>query len=123
MRDGKGPDQKKEESMKIISSQRYTSDETVEAKRDAEDYEVTLGKVITIDGDEYRVLIDGHHSLAAAIADEVDPVYVYATTETCDREYIEDIDEYLESHWIDDNWYDIETGSCIWGWPTEQSAS
>jgi hypothetical protein len=100
--------------MTIISSQRHTDDQIVEAKRAAADYTVTVGKAILIDGETYRVVIDGHHSLAAARADGVEPVIVEATINNCDREAITDIDEYLESHWIDSDWYDIATGQTVW---------
>jgi len=98
----------------IISSQRYTDDATVEAKRAARDYVVTIGKPIEVDGETYRVVIDGHHSMAAAIADGVDPVYVVASAIDCDREAIDDVDDYLDAHYIDDDWYDVATGVCVW---------
>lgn len=98
----------------LISSQRYLSEETVEAKRVSKDYEVTLGKLITVDGVDYRVVIDGHHSLAAANADGVNPTYSIATATECDRESIDDLDQYLESHWIDSDYYDVETGKNVW---------
>lgn len=98
----------------IISSQRHLDDEIVEAKRAAKDYAVTLGKIIVVAGAEYQVVIDGHHSLAAAKADGVAPDYHEATVTECDREGIEDIDTYLQSHWVDSDWYDVETGNNVW---------
>ena len=98
----------------IISSQRHIDDASVETKRKDRDYTVTIGKAIEIDGETYRVVIDGHHSLAAARADGVDPVMVEASVTDCDREAIDDVDDYLESHWIDSDWYDIETGETVW---------
>ena len=97
-----------------ISSQRHLDNEIVEAKRAAKDYEVTLGKVIVVDGTEYQVVIDGNHSLAAARADGVEPVYHDATATECDREGIEDVQRYLEAHWIDSDYYDVETGVNVW---------
>jgi hypothetical protein len=96
--------------MKIISSQRHIDAETVEAKRASGDYVVTLGKVITIDGEDYQVVIDGHHSLAAANLDGVAPEYRIATVTECDREAIEDVEDYLLGHWIDSDYYDVRTG-------------
>jgi len=98
-------------TIKIISSQKYRNEETVNAKRKAADYVVTLGKVINIDGTDCRVLIDGHHSFDAAILEGAEIVVVDANTTTCDREGIEDLDDYLNSHYIDSDWYDVETGS------------
>ena len=98
----------------IISSQRYIDEKIVEAKRAACDYAITIGKEIEIDGETYRVIIDGHHSLAAAHADGVAPQIVEASVSDCDREAIEDVGDYLESHWIDSDWYNIKTGEEIW---------
>ena len=98
----------------IISSQRHIDDSIVEAKRANRDYTVTIGKVIDIDGETFRVVIDGHHSLAAARADGVAPELVEASVADCDREAIDDVDDYLESHWVDSDWYDIETGNKVW---------
>lgn len=97
-----------------ISSQRHLDEEIVEAKRAAKDFDVTLGKVIAVDGVEYQVVIDGHHSLAAAIADGAEPEYHVATVTECDREGIQDVEEYLEAHWVDSDYYNIDTGSSVW---------
>lgn len=97
----------------IISSQKYIDEATVASKRAAADYMVTVGKVITIDGQDYSVLIDGHHSLAAARADGVEPTYRTATVQECDREGIESVEDYLAAHWIDCDWYDVATGKAI----------
>jgi hypothetical protein len=97
-----------------ISSQRYIDDEVVELKRIAKDYNVTLGKVIAVDGIDYQVIIDGHHSLVAAKMDGVDPLYKTATVTECDKEAIADINDYLLSNWIDSSYYDVETGICVW---------
>jgi hypothetical protein len=97
-----------------ISSQRHLDDEIVASKCAAKDYEVTLGKVIVVDGAEYQVVIDGNHSLAAARADGVEPVYRQATVIECDREGIEAVQQYLEAHWIDSDYYDVETGINVW---------
>ena len=97
-----------------ISSQRYIDEDVVEIKRADRDYVVTLGKVIEVDGVEYQIVIDGHHSLAAAITDGVEPIYRTATSTECDREGIEDVHEYLLAHWVDSNYYDVQTGIEIW---------
>lgn len=97
-----------------ISSQRHIDSDVVDAKRAAKDYVVTLGKVIVVDGREYQVVIDGHHSMAAAKADGVAPVYHVATVTESDREGIDDVQQYLESHWIDGDYYDVETGANVW---------
>lgn len=97
-----------------ISSQRHRDEEIIETKRSASDYVVMLGKEIEIDGEVYQIIIDGHHSYEAAMLDGVNPVYVEATATDCDRELIEDLDDYLEAHWVDSPYYNIETGVEIW---------
>lgn len=93
----------------LISSQRFLDDEVVQSKRDAKDYTVTVSPEFEIDDTAYRVIIDGHHSLAAAVADGADPTYI-----ECDDDRIAlldtSIDDYLEANWVDDDWYDINTG-------------
>lgn len=96
-----------------ISSQRYIDDDIVEAKRAAKDYEVTLGKVINIDGQKYQVVIDGHHSLAAAKLDGVEPQWRTATVTENDREGIADIDEYLAAHYVDSSYYNLDTNNDV----------
>jgi len=100
--------------MKIISSQRFLDDAIVDEKRAAGDYTVTLGKIITVDGEEFRVVVDGHHSLAAAKADGVTPEYIFADATMSDKEGIEDTEQYLEAMWIDAEYYSVQTGEVIW---------
>ena len=95
---------------RLISSQRYINDATVEAKRAASDYAVMVGREIEIDGVTCRIVIDGHHSLEAAMLDGVEPEYVYATLQDCDREGIENLDEYLGAHVVDSDYYYIDNG-------------
>ena len=97
----------------IISSQRHLDADIVAVKRSAKDYSITLGKVIEIEGAEYRVLTDGHHSLAAAQLDGVEPVAHITTSTESDREGIEDVTAYLESHWMGDDWYNVMTGERV----------
>ena len=97
-----------------ISSQRYIDDEIVQAKRQAKDYTVTVATITDQDGNDYELVIDGHHSLAAAREDGVEPVYVesdynyQAEVESCG------FDDFLIAKWIDSPYYDIETGKDIW---------
>lgn len=53
----------------IITSQDYLNEEIIEAKRAAQDYSIQVSPEFEIDGVSYRVLLDGHHSLAAALED------------------------------------------------------
>ena len=97
----------------IISSQNYIDDDIVTEKIDNNDYEVLISPSFEIDGKFYSVLLDGHHSLAAARASGVEPVIEKATIQDDHNiSLLEDglIDDYLEVHYIDTDWYDIDTG-------------
>lgn len=97
--------------MTIISSQRYLDEEIVQAKRDDSDYIVTLSPEFEIDGDVVQVVIDGHHSYHAALADGVAPVFVVSTVQDDDRiALLPDVEAYLEVNYVDSDWYDISTG-------------
>lgn len=57
----------------IISSQDFIDDDTVAEKSENKDYSIQLSPEFDIEGKRYRVLLDGHHSLRAAIQDNVMP--------------------------------------------------
>lgn len=62
--------------MIIISSQRHLNESIVEDKRANKDYDVIISPEFEIEGETYAVVIDGHHSLAAAKKDGTEPVYI-----------------------------------------------
>lgn len=99
----------------FISSQRYLDDETVQVKREARDYVVTVSPKFEIDGVVMQAVIDGHHSLAAAEADGVEPEFVVATIQNDDRIALleSSIDDYLEVCYMDSDWYDVATGKGV----------
>lgn len=99
----------------IISSQRYLNDEFVQVKRDARDYVVTVSPEFEIDGVTMQVVIDGLHSLAAALLDGVEPVFEEVTVQEDDRIALLDssVDDYLEANYIEYDWYDIATGERV----------
>jgi hypothetical protein len=100
----------------LISSQRFIDDEILAQKITDQDFEVQLSPVFVIDGEEYQVVMDGHHSYHAAIEAGVEPVYYEQTASENDRINLlnEDIDLFLQACYHDDDWYDIETGVRIW---------
>lgn len=100
----------------LISSQRYIDEETVAQKIEDNDFEVQLSPVFEIDGQEYQVIMDGHHSYHAAIEVGVEPDYTTQTATDNDRILLldTDIDLFLEACHIDSDWYNIETGITIW---------
>lgn len=102
--------------MKTISSQRYLDGAIVAAKQAASDYRVSVSPVFAIDGQEYRVVLNGHHALAAAIADGAAPVYVEMDMRSDDRIALIDssIEDFLAATYIDSAYYDIATGDQVW---------
>lgn len=95
-----------------ISSQRYIDHSIVEAKRADADYAAQFVRIM-IDGVEYDVVVDGHHSIAAAKADGVDVDWEWAADEIV-QEAERDGEAFLAAHHCGDDWYDIETGLTIW---------
>jgi hypothetical protein len=92
----------------IISSQRYLDDNIVATKQD---YTVMITPAITISDIQYQIVLDGHHSLAAAQRDGVEPNYYVATEQDNDVVYnIHNPDLILELCYIDSDYYDINTG-------------
>lgn len=96
----------------IISSQRHIDPEILAAKREARDYVVLLSEPFEVSGESYRVVLDGHHSMAAAREDGVEPEYETADGQQDDARPLlaQSVDDYLAAHWIDSDWYDVETG-------------
>jgi hypothetical protein len=95
-----------------ISSQRYLDDAVVSDKSDAADYSCNYVNV-TVEGIDYRVLVDGHHSLAAALADGVEPDWTHNVTLQQDVDAMGAIG-WLEAHQHDADWYDVVTGVNVW---------
>jgi hypothetical protein len=62
----------------LITNQLRIDPQIVEAKRGTKDYQVQVSPVImdVVTGKQYRVVIDGHHSLEAARLDGVPPELV-----------------------------------------------
>lgn len=100
----------------LISSQSHLDSDIVEAKQAAKDYAITVSPSFEVNGVAFRVLIDGHHSLAAAKADGVEPVVHVATASENDKLLLldESVDAYLEASYMDSDWYSVETGRRIW---------
>jgi len=96
-----------------ISSQRYIDEDVVDEKRKNKDYDVMVSPTFNIDGDPVRVILDGHHSMRAAELDGVKPVYIEQSTRESDKIALlekGDIESFLESTWMDSDWYNVSTG-------------
>ena len=100
----------------IISSQRYIDDETVAKKIDAADYVVFVSPEFEVDDMTVQVVLDGHHSLAAAKIAGVEPEYRVMTAMDHDAIGIEqeDPEAFLEITYMDSDYYDIDTGATLW---------
>ena len=97
----------------LITSQDHRDEETIEAKRAAKDYAVTVSPEFEIDGETYQVIIDGHHSFEAAKLDGVEPEFVIATAQDHDAiGMIErgEIDQFLEAVYHGSDYRDPYTG-------------
>lgn len=64
----------------LITSQSEINQDVVAEKQAAGDYVVSVTPEFTIGDETARAVLDGHHSLEAALVDGVDPVLVEAGT-------------------------------------------
>lgn len=95
-----------------LSSQKHLDADTIEEKRAAQDYTVTLATIIDPTTDvDYDLVIDGHHSYAAALLDGVAPEYVFSDYNYQSEVECIGFDDFLAAHYIDSDWYDLETGN------------
>lgn len=103
--------------MITISAQRFLDDAIVEEKVAARDFIVSVSPSFEIDGVLYRLVLDGHHSLAAAKAAAVDPEFVEQDARDNDTIAVLDrgnVEEFMIMHRIDSDYYDIVTGVDVW---------
>lgn len=93
--------------MKIISSQHYINWTKVEEKMNGiagmESVEIPCCEIGEIDGVEYAVQVDGHHTLAAARELGIPVEFIFDE----DPEGLTG-EGYLQAHWMDGDWYDVE---------------
>jgi len=106
----------RENSPLTISSQRYIDEGIVDAKIEAGDYEVMVSPSFIIDGEEYRVVLDGHHSLEAAKRTGSEPVFI--TADPTDHDAVSLISEspdlFLDAVHMGNDYYDVFTGDDLW---------
>lgn len=104
-------------NMQTISSQHYLDDDIVAAKLAAQDFEVSVSPEFEYDGQAIRVVLDGHHSLAAAKLAGVEPDYTTADASQDDRVGLLKqgaIEQFLEATWMDGDYYNVDTKECVW---------
>lgn len=101
----------------IITSQDFLDEEIVAAKLASEDFEIFVSPEFEYDGQTFRVLLDGHHSLAAAIEAGVDPDVTEYTASQHDaiswlgRDRVED---FLEIVHMGSSWRFAVSGASVW---------
>ena len=102
----------------IITSQHYLDDTIVDAKISANNFEVFVSPMFEIDGDEYQVIIDGHHSFAAAMKCGVTPIITTMTVKDHDAiEFIKngDVTGFLDvMHMGEGEYIDAITRKYVW---------
>lgn len=101
----------------LITSQDYLNEDTVADKLAAGDFDVSVSPIFVIDGVEYQVVLDGHHSLAAATTAGVAPDLTVLTATDHDAVAVlerGDIEGFLEAVHMGADYRDAITGKDIW---------
>ena len=101
----------------LITSQHYIDDEIVAEKIASGDFEVQVSPEFAVGGETFRVVMDGHHSLAAARQAGVDPVIIEQDAAANDRVALldaGDVDAFLEACWMDGEYIYAETEESVW---------
>jgi len=103
-------------SAPLISSQRFLDRATVERK--AATFKVFIVSTMEIDlrGRSYRVMLDGHHNLAAAHLAGMKPSWVGPSRKMHRirrRMSPADFERFLINNLTDSDWYYVETGEVV----------
>ena len=97
--------------IQLISSQRYLDEATVLTKRHNKQYKVCV-VLIEIGNKSFGVILDGHHSLKAAILDNAEPDFEILDWFMITDQYY-DLEEWLMDYKVDSEYYDYLTGKNI----------
>jgi hypothetical protein len=101
----------------LITSQNYLDGTTVSAKLAAGDFGVSVSPIFALDGIEYQVVLDGHHSLAAALTAGVAPDITVLSSADHDAVAVlerGDIEDFLAVVHMGADYRDAVTGADIW---------
>lgn len=101
----------------MITAQGYRDEEIIAAKIADRDFVVFLSPVFAVEGEEYQVVVDGHHSYEAAKLAGVEPEYIVQTTRENDTiAMLENgaVEDFLVTHRIDSDYRYLETGEYVW---------
>jgi len=98
----------------IISSQRYIDQSIVDDKIESLTGQTKIALPIMYagdyDGDSVYVLLNGHHTAAAARELGIEIEYVPQERREWNWDPEWSIEDALENNWIDSDWYNFETG-------------
>ena len=100
----------------LISSQRYLNPKKVQRK--ARTFKTFIVSTLTIElrGVRYRVMLDGHHNLAAAKLAGVEPVWRGPSLKmqrTLQRMNKAEVAQFLINNLTDSDWYFIDSGQVV----------
>ena len=102
--------------MTIISSQRFLDESIVEEKIEelngCESVTVPIAYAGEFEGKECYLLMDSHHTVAAAKEKQIVIEYEEQTPNDWNPDWT--FEEILENSWNDSDWYDVETGIDVW---------
>ena len=94
--------------MKVVSSQHYINWSTVEDKMNeisgSEYVEIPCYEIGEVDGEEFAIQADGHHTMAAARELGIEVRFVF----TAEPEGLTG-EAALDAHWNDGDWYDVKS--------------
>ena len=101
-------------SAQLISSQEYRDDDTVAKKIREKDFDVFISPEFEIDGELFRTITDGHHSLEAALATGNHPNFIEQSSSDNDKiAFLEngEIEDFLEASHMGDDYHNVITKS------------
>lgn len=94
-----------------ITSQRHIDENIVAEKQNAHDYTVSY-VTVELDGTEYAVVVDGHHSYEAARRDGAAVVWEVSVESQKEANAMNPVD-FLDSRWMGDDWFFIANGQLV----------
>lgn len=101
----------------LVTSQEYRDEDIVQSKIDAGDFEVSVSPEFELEGVRMRVVLDGHHSLSAAVESGNTPEFTELSSR--DHDAISWLDRgdpqtFLESVDMGDEYHNAVTGKGVW---------
>src|ERR1700744_2461926 len=97
----------------IITSQDFLDAGTVAGKISAGDFGILVSPEYELDGVTFRILLDGHHSLAAAIEAGEEPDVTEASTRDHDAIGLP-VEQVLDATWAGADYRYVTTGALVW---------